>query len=70
MRAEARAGSGDFFRLHEEMEYFRLFDRHEGLRWSLNRDVPWAAFRPEAVDDRLRFAVYTACLSEFTTLAA
>jgi hypothetical protein len=65
--AAARVGHA---RLRDEMEYFRIFDRHEGLRWSLNRDVPWDAFRAEAVDEPLRFAIHTACVSEFTTLAA
>jgi len=56
--------------LHAQMEYFRIFDRHEDLRWSLNRDIPWHDARPDRVSDAERSGVYTAALSEFTTLAA
>jgi hypothetical protein len=52
------------------IEYTRIFDRHEELRWSLNRNVPWSALRPELVTEGERVAIYTAALSEFTTLAA
>jgi hypothetical protein len=54
----------------ELAQYPAIFDRHEHLRWNLNRDIPWNAVRPELVRDEDRFAIRTAALSEFTTLAA
>ena len=56
--------------LYEQMEYFHIFDRHEGLRWNLNRDIPWRDLRAEAVRDEEVAWIRTASLSEFTTLSA
>lgn len=57
-------------RLYEQMEYFHIFDRHEGLRWNLNRDIPWSDLRAKEVSDGELAGIRTAALSEFTTLAA
>jgi hypothetical protein len=55
---------------YDDREYSRIFDRHERVRWQLNRDLPWDGFQPERVTDLDRRVVYTAAVSEFTTLAA
>ncbi|MBY0277171.1 hypothetical protein K2Z84_17695 [Candidatus Binatia bacterium] len=55
---------------YDDREYSRILDRHEHVRWQLNRDLPWDGFRPERVTDLDRRIVYTAAVSEFTTLAA
>ena len=56
--------------LYDEMEYYRLFDRHEKMRWHLNRDIPWGNLRPEAVSRGERDAIRAVMLAELTSTMA